>query len=95
MVLIEREKPKSCSCCWYDKICKRWMTHNWGSPPPADCPLKEIPPHGRLIDEDVLIKTAKGVTENTYPLSFDALEVFSMVPTVIPAEQEEETCTKN
>ena len=94
MVLIERDKPKSCSCCWYDKICKRWMTRNWGSPPPADCPLKEIPPHGRLIDEDVLIKIAKEVTENTYPFSFDALEVFSMVPTVIPAEQEE-ICTTN
>jgi len=43
MVLIDRNKPKSCGHCWYDKICHRWKTQNWGSPPPTDCPLKELP----------------------------------------------------
>ena len=55
MVLIDREKPSSCGHCWYDKICKRWRTQDWGCPPPTDCPLKELSPHGDLIDRDALI----------------------------------------
>ena len=99
MVLIERDKPKSCSCCWYDKICKRWMTRNWGSPPPADCPLKEIPQHGDLIDRDALIKDGwlnlhkevirmGGYAIHELPLTNPS------IPVIIPAS-EEEPCTKN
>ena len=35
-------------------LCNKWRTRNWGAPRPPDCPLLEIPPHGRLIDADVL-----------------------------------------
>ena len=59
---------------------------------PTECPLQELPPHGRLIDEDVLIKTAN----NQKPLPIDFLKLLELVPTVIPAEPgEEETCTKD
>ena len=59
---------------------------------PTECPLKKLQPHGRLIDEDVLIKTA----HNQMPLPIDFLKLLELVPTVIPAEPgEEETCTKD
>ena len=41
-----------------------------------------VPPHGRLIDEDVLIKTA----HNQWPLPIDFLKLLELVPTVIPAD---------
>ena len=56
-VLIKDEKlPKSCGNCFYDTRCDKWRSRNWGAPPPYDCPLVEIPPHGRLIDADALME---------------------------------------
>lgn len=60
---------------------------------PTECPLKKLQPHGRLIDEDVLIKTAN----NQKPLPIDFLKLLELVPTVIPAgpEEEEMKCPRN
>lgn len=65
-----------------------------------DCPLVEIPPHGRLIDADALIDKviAKYLKfEREGKLVFAAVEIkqdicdlISDAPTIIPAEPEEE-----
>lgn len=54
------EMPKSCGNCFFDTRCDNWRLRNWGAPPPDDCPLIEIPPHGRLIDADALAEVFRG-----------------------------------
>ena len=48
------EMPKSCGNCFFDTHCDKWRLRNWGAPPPDDCPLVPVPPHGDLIDRDAL-----------------------------------------
>ena len=48
------EMPTSCGNCFFDTHCDNWRLRNWGAPPPDDCPLVPVPPHGRLIDADAL-----------------------------------------
>lgn len=92
MILIDREKPKSCGRCWYDKICKRWRTQDWGCPPPTDCPLKELPPHGDLIDREFLIE----MYQDGFFTGLTDADICT-APTVIPAEpadeEEKNDCT--
>ena len=54
------EIPSSCNECPLERI-ERYVcsitgkAYNWGlKTRPTDCPLVEIPPHGRLIDADAL-----------------------------------------
>ena len=61
-------------CCISSAIPKGYI--------PADCPLIEIPDHGRLVDVDVMERMflkATGIS-----ISFNG------VPTVIPAERSED-----
>ena len=55
------EMPKSCGNCFFDSHCDNWRLRNWGAPPPDDCPLVPVPPHGRLIDADALTETTDGI----------------------------------
>ena len=48
---------------------------------PKDCPLIEIPPHGRLIDADALVMD-KGID------TYNAVFAVANAPTIIPAEGE-------
>lgn len=51
-----------------------------------DCPLVEIPPHGRLIDADrLLIQRENYDTYNDYSETFDMID---NAPTVIESEEE-------
>ena len=82
------EMPKNCAGCFLrvGQCSKRIYMENR----PSDCPLNEVPePHGRLIDEDVLIKTA----HNQWPLPIDFLKLLELVPTVIPADGEDTNVT--
>lgn len=60
-VLIKgREMPKNCGECAIER-CNRWQKlivagMSIAKSRPKDCPLIEIPPHGRLIDADALMK---------------------------------------
>ena len=49
---------------------------------PTDCPLVELPPHGRLIDADTLMPNAE------YKGKYDILTAYDVVaaPTIIEAE---------
>ena len=87
------EMPKSCGNCFYDTRCDNWRLRNWGAPPPDDCPLVPVPPHGRLIDGDKLndyLKTAAimadGEAKDAY---IDARAEARTMPVIIPAEEGE------
>ena len=49
----------------------------------ADCPLVPVPPHGRLIDADALVRD-NGIKEIP-----EYYEVVCAAPTIIPAEEGE------
>ena len=80
------EMPKSCGNCFFDTHCDNWRLRNWGAPPPDDCPLVEVPPHGRLIDADALVMENY---EQYGAIDALALEAIKAAPTVIEAEEGE------
>lgn len=87
------DMPKSCFYCQFQhkNTTECLITHeyyNWGlTTPPSDCPLIELPPHGRLIDADMLTTVTEMVNGKwkTY------LEVFEITdaPTIIESEGED------
>lgn len=101
------EMPKvcyDCDFCTYG-FCsqiKRYVTDSYSRE--EDCPIIELPPHGRLIDADVLedlvIKTkdhfaglsANGEIGNLYKSwgLHDAELMIETIPTIVPAEGKEE-----
>ena len=104
-VLIKgMEMPKDCNtCCFHgfgDRDCKLIVCSLTGNSTPlshiADCPLIEVPPHGRLIDGDNVIKLLReqltGDRDTVYEYYDDGLEMaiseLSIVPTIIEAEEE-------
>ena len=56
---------------------------------PCDCPLEELPPHGRLIDADALDYSMTDYAGNHLVYMVDIEEA----PTIIPANNHE-TCYK-
>lgn len=97
-VLIRMKMPKCCDMCWalddygdYPR-CRITQEQRGYNFPVRDkrmdnCPLIELPPHGRLIDADALMK--KGM-----PLSFSVQRWVQEVdiacaPTIIEAEVSE------
>jgi hypothetical protein len=86
------EMPKSCGNCFYDTRCDNWRLRNWGAPPPDDCPLVPVPPHGDLIDRREAIIDAN---ERAYDFWLSDDEVNATIqflkeqPTIIPAEEGE------
>ena len=91
------EKPKECYCCPCSTINMngRWGKCNLlgrdyaGNPHKIynDCPLIEMPPHGRLIDADKL-----EIERGNYEIYNDYSEAFDMIdnaPTVIEREEQE------
>ena len=59
-ILIKREMPKGCWACPFavgkhHECLFTKKSYNWGlTTRPSDCPLVEVPPHGRLIDGNQL-----------------------------------------
>ena len=100
-VLLNITMPKTCEVCpcnddnWrcgatkeyfdYDDMCERRR---------ADCPLIEVPPHGRLIDADfeeqhytsMTTNPTPDVTEQDRRNSLIIVEALQMAKTVIEAE---------
>jgi hypothetical protein len=88
------ETPTSCGNCFFDIHCDNWRLRNWGAPPPDDCPLVPVPPHGRLGDLDALkVKAIErsekcGVCVNVLDKVITAYDI-DTAPTIIPAEEGE------
>ena len=53
MFIITDETPKNCSHCDYHCGLPIGSRPGWDSRHPS-CPIRELPPHGRLIDADAL-----------------------------------------
>ena len=103
ILIRDMEMPKSCLECrlYNDPWCMAKNRNQWRTaynrPPKVerqnDCPLIEVPPHGKLIDADAL-KNSLAFAENTAKWAVPALRAVLMVidemPTIIPPESEGE-----
>lgn len=106
-VYIDMEMPESCGdcrlcsgiadtdcgpCAWCDVDRKTRVADTR-----QDCPLVEVPPHGRLIDADAFIReidkeVAKFVAINQYDSGLRtgyraSKQAIQLLPTIIPAEE--------
>ena len=104
------EMPQSCEDCHLESFCSLWVEARrickWSpdnreaSIRHPDCPLIELPPHGRLIDADALMKMC-GMATDCYGCpngergwckrSQDAANICEAIedaPTIIPPEEE-------
>ena len=102
-VLIKGMKmPTSCPECMMAneivKCCLTGKTYNWGlTERPSDCPLIELPPHGRLIDADALEEHDGWLRDSMYfaresghtHIQFIYAHDIINAPTVIEAEDGE------
>ena len=103
------EMPKGCAFCRIRKrngkkmVCQlcdeEWDIHD---PMSADhrldnCPLRPVPPHGRLIDADAFIKRISELVRKADTDGFDLgaawytafIRHIELAPTIIPAEEGE------
>ena len=107
-VLIKMEMPKSCrECCLCDfdsngyycikleKVLDKWHVRTQRD---CDCPLVEVPPHGRLIDADEFVENLTNSADNVWNLLSPATQQairrvcddIKKYPTIIGAEGSEE-----
>ena len=100
MILIDMKMPDCCYRCpacsylswWCDAMNKSLVHAISDETGRAEwCPIKELPPHGRLIDADALIaedwflmKIVNGVN-----CAWTESKKLKDVPTIIPASEEE------
>lgn len=104
-------KPENCVECPISTIyCDLWRERNEedmykGCHP--DCPIGEIPPHGRLIDENDVMKSAEELRQSPWYKENDFLHIIRKdgfetaidltvkdAPTIIDAEMEEDATEK-
>ena len=91
------EMPDGCRDCKFqnDTICMLidgcWYDESNGANRRPECPLVPVPPHGRLIDADALLKTNNPVGKS---MVFGGQYVYTeneiqAAPTIIEAEEGE------
>lgn len=89
MIIITDEIPKSCSYCAYrcglpiDERPDRDRRH------PA-CPIRELPPHGRLIDADALQEYYEALDSDNGDYTESASETAETIanaPTILEASE--------
>lgn len=83
------EMPKDCIVCPFGwNGCNNHHDFVYMGSRPDNCPLIELPPHGRLIDVDELIDRGfQLVRDNIFTGVFETV-LLSSVPTVIEAEED-------
>lgn len=92
------EMPKSCWCCRFElnNMCRatinRMRVQSCDRHP--DCPLIEVPKHGRLIDADALKESIKEARKTQPEIAdvydddyFLVAEWLASAPTIIPADK--------
>ena len=101
IVIGNMKMPKSCfksvfehcehyySCEVFRKNCNERFIIEYSDKRHPDCPLKELPPHGDLIDRQKLLELATAPYGNFY--GFEALiKDIKNAPTVLEASEERE-----
>ena len=78
------EMPKNCDVCFMRDACEYSMPLGKRL---TDCPLVEVPKHGRLIDADSLVKSMRDFSYMWGERMND--EWIGEAPTIIPAEERE------
>lgn len=78
------EMPKNCGICGFKDGCEFSMPL---TERPFDCPIIEVPPHGRLIDADK-IRYHSGTWEKGFDWVMQS--EIALMPTVIPADKDGE-----
>lgn len=95
------EMPKNCGTCKFAGVCDVLPASEWpdiesimlndvigvDGARDKDCPLFEIPPHGRLIEADAL-KKKHHWTDDFYETEYVEVEDIDAAPTIIPASEE-------
>ena len=85
--------PLFCAACKYRGWCAVWKDNDLaGHIRSKDCPLIEVPDHGRLGDLDELIADLQPTDENIRSSGADLMlavfvEVLKSCPTIIPASK--------
>lgn len=91
-VLIKgMEMPKNCKeCrfCFYDRKYEPMCLLLNGKRGKSDCPLVEIPPHGRLIDADALMENEENISfkdewHMTVTEAFVSVKNIAHAPTIL------------
>ena len=97
--------PESCKACLIDgRECQEWQSfYLWKTQRAPNCPLFEVPEHGRLIDADALkefclegISKARNdfIREKDWKFAVRVTEGFCLdideTPTIIPADEVKE-----
>ena len=99
ILIKDMEMPRNCWECGFCKTTTLEVDfcvlnrkqYNWGlEERPSDCPLIEVPLHGRLIDADALLADVRAHSESYFADDF-AHEWVDVAPTVIPADKDGET----
>lgn len=78
------EMPKNCGICGFKDGCEFSVPL---TERPFDCPIIEVPPHGRLIDADK-IRYHSGTWEKGFDWVMQS--EIALMPTVIPADKDGE-----
>lgn len=87
------EMPKTCTMCWFSPICPVWVKevsrHKGYDYRLPDCPLVEVPPHGRLIDGEKAKEELRRAEALTRAFGYhNVIDTISEVPTIIEAEED-------
>lgn len=101
MLIIGVNPPKSCyACSWYNKVdCPvNGGRYYYRAQRHPNCPLVDVPPHGRLIDAtfeenhyaSMLLDPTPDVTEQDKKKARIIIDALRMAGTVIEAEGREE-----
>lgn len=86
VIIKGMQMPGNCFRCKINKVCnQRWFLNTDNRP--DDCPLMEVPPHGRLVDADCLIDMKYRIDHPYYEyVEVVNVEDIDNAPTVIEAE---------
>ena len=89
ILIKDMEMPNVCAYCFIDASeCNLHSSVNIWRERHPDCPLIELPPHGRLGDLDEL-KTAFPICDNSMDIKIASVRAtINHAPTVIEAEGE-------
>ncbi|MBQ1790632.1 MAG: hypothetical protein II008_10655 [Oscillospiraceae bacterium] len=86
------EMPENCDDCLLGADCPHDQSmdgYKMQGGRPRTCPLVPVPPHGRLIDADALLKKCEFVcTDDDVDVRAFRYSVIEDAPTIIPAEED-------